>query len=652
MKTGVYFCKCGCINSDTISVEELRRRLLGTADLAYVKEVDYLCAEDGRQWFAQDLLEEKPDRAVVAACSPREYESAFRQVLEQAGMNAYFLQMVNIREQVAWVTPDSAQATAKAAHLIKGAVARAALHSPLEVKEIEASPNVLVIGGGPAGLKAALTLAEAGRRVVLVEKQPVLGGMPVKFEELFPTMECGPCMLEPVLGDILHGKYAENIEVLTLSRLVGVTGYLGNFNATIEQAPRFVDETNCIGCGMCIPVCPVTTANEFNCGLDRRNAIAMPFAGAMPNVPFIDKNVCLRSKGEACQLCQEACPVEGTVQFDQGVRQIERNVGAIVVAIGATLYDCSNLPALGYKQFDDVYTSMEFERLLASNGPSGGTVTTRAGDAPKSVAIVHCVGSLDRNHIPYCSGVCCQYAFKFNHLLASKLPGLKIHHFYKELVMPGKEEFALYEHCASSPDSGFTRYADIAELSVVADGGAKTVVLTQAGREPVSFETDMVVLCPAIIPAEDSIGLGEMLEVTRDRQGFLEELNGRLHSTQSKVKGIYLAGACQGPMDLQKALTMGTAAAGYVLSELVLGRRLEIDPISASVDKNKCSGCKICGSVCPYKAIAHQPDGSAEVNALLCHGCGTCVAACPAGAINGNHFTNDQILAEMEAMLR
>ncbi len=670
MKIAVYFCQCGTNISERIDLRRLTAKLAGTPDLAYVKPVDFLCAEDGKQFLQQDLIAERPDRVVVAACSPREYEKAFMQVLASAGMNPYFLQMVNIREHVAWVTPDPEQATAKAATMIRGALARVALHQPLEIREIEANPAVLVIGGGPAGLQAALALAEAGRKVVLVEKSPVLGGLPVRFEELFPNLECAPCMLEPLLGELVNGDQAENVEILTLAQVAGITGYLGNFAVQIQQEPRYVDTAACIGCGLCIPPCPVTTGNEFNYGLSQRNAIAMPFPGAMPNVPFLDASACLRGKDEACQLCRDACPVEGTIQFEDQPKLIARNVGAIIIAIGSAQYDCKNLPGLRYGELEDVYTSLEFERLLASNGPTGGAVVTKAGEPPESVAIVHCVGSLDSQHKPYCSGICCQYAFKFNHLLETKLPETKVHHFYRELVMPGKEEFALHEHIAHSPNTTLTRYSEIASLQVREQDGKKVVECVEAGNAGILpapecgqdaraprgdkrvVTADMVVLCPAVVPASDSARLTGVLGITRDQFGFLQELHGRLHSTSSKVKGIYLAGTCQAPMDVQKTISQAMAAVGCVLSELVQGKRLQVEPITASVDEQKCSGCRICATICPYHAINHPSGGHSEVNALLCHGCGTCVAGCPTGAIQGNHFSNEQILAELKAVLQ
>jgi len=653
MKTAVYFCSCGDNITERIDFERLKDDLSGDSGLAYVKPVGFLCAAEGKEFLKEDLLAERPDRVVIAACSPREYEKAFMQVLAEAGINPYLLQMVNIREQVAWVTPEADEARQKAGTLIRAAARRVALHQPLEKKQLEARTEVIIIGAGPAGLKSALMLAQAGRPVVLVEKTPVLGGLPVRYEELFPNMECGPCMLEPVMGEILHGEYAPNIEILTLAEVIDVAGYLGNFTVQIRQKARYVDTVCCIGCGECIPPCPVSVPNEFDNGLGQRKAISLAFAGALPNVPFLDAAACLRWKDTDCDLCRGACPVEGAVRFEDQDQILERKAGAIIVATGSALYDCRKLPQLGYGSLPGVYTSLEFERLAASNGPTGGSIVNAEGNSPDSIAIVHCVGSLDERHKPYCSGICCEYAFKFNHLVAAKLPGTKIYHLYKELVTPGKEGFALCRHAAGNPDSRFIRYSDIADLQIRSNGDQKAVHYRDAAGREDSFHAAMVILCPAVEPAHGSAELGQMMDVETDRSGFFEELHGALDSARSKVKGVYLAGACQGPMNIQKSVSQGMAAAGYILSELREGTELQVDPVTASVNDAACSGCHICRSVCPYKAISYTAGGrTASINALLCHGCGTCVAACPAGAIIGNHFTNDQILAEMEAILQ
>jgi heterodisulfide reductase subunit A len=652
MKVGLYICSCGTNISATVDADKVMAELLAQFPEAYAAKVEFICSGDGKSFFKQHLVENRPDRVVVAACSPREYESTFMQLTAECGINPYFLQFVNIREQVAWVTPDPEQATRKAITAIRAAMSRVPLHQPLEKQEVEACPDVLVIGAGPAGLQSALFLAEAGRKVVLVERTPVLGGKPVLYEELFPGMECGPCLLEPVQAEVLHGNSAHNIEILYLSEVVGVTGYYGNFNVKIKQTPRRID-SSCIACGMCIEPCPATAKNEFNCGLDEKKAVAMPFLGALPNLPYIDWKTCLRSQGESCQLCADACPLPGTVRLDDEEQLLERKVGAIVVAVGSSLYDCGNLPGLGYGSVADVYTSLEFERLAAANGPTSGEIKTAAGKAPESIAIVHCVGSLDPRHQPHCSGICCEYAFKFNRVVEHKLPGTKVYHFFKELVAAGKDDFSMLHHAQANPNASFLRYRDLDEIGVSAGESGQEIAYKLADGRDGTVKTDMVVLCPAMVGSEDAAGIGSLLELNRNRAGFLEELNGRLHASQSKVKGVYIAGSCQAPMDIRGAASQAMAAAGYVLSGLAEGKKLVIEPICASVDETRCSGCRVCGSVCPYKAISYDPETeTSKVNALLCHGCGTCVAACPAGAIKGNHFTNDQIFAEIEAILQ
>jgi heterodisulfide reductase subunit A2 len=451
---------------------------------------------------------------------------------------------------------------------------------------------------------------------------------------------------------VLHGDYAHNIELLLLSEVTGVTGYYGNFTATIKQRPRFVAPT-CIGCGMCVEVCPATADNEFNCGMDKKKAIAMPFLGALPNLPYIDSRTCLRGSGDNCQLCLDTCPMPETVLLDDKGRIVERNVGAIILAIGSKLYDCRKLKGLGYAEVPGVLTSLEFERLASSNGPTAGEIRTPEGNALGTVAIIHCVGSLDPEHQPHCSGICCEYAFKFNRLLEHKLPGTNVYHLFKEMVTAGKDDFSMFEHARKNPNSSFIRYRDLKEVEITVSPRGQEIAYRRQDGGNDSIMSEMVALCPAVVGSRDAAKLGEMMDLTCGEAGFFDELNGRLHAAQSKVKGIYLAGTCQAPMDIRQATSQAMAAAGYVLSGLASGKKLVIEPIVATVDEERCSGCRICSSVCPYKAIGFMPETeTSRVNALLCHGCGTCVAACPAGAIRGNHFTNEQIFAEIEAILQ
>jgi heterodisulfide reductase subunit A2 len=650
MKIGVYFCNCGNNVAERIDANSIKQEIVRDGSAAYLATVDFLCSSEGKDFLVKDIAEHKPDRVVIAACSPRDYERTFRQSLSDAGINPYLMQMVNIREHIAWVTPDAHQATGKACRMIRAAMERVELHQALEKQQLEMCPDVVIVGAGPAGLKAALKLAEAGRKVTLIEKSPVLGGLPVRYEELYPGMECGPCMIEPVLADILHGPDADKIRVLTLAEVEDVAGYYGNFDVKIRQDPRFVDADACIGCGECIAPCPVTTPNEFNYGMNERKAIAFPFSGALPNAPFLDASVCERSSAKECILCQAACPVEGAIRFDSEVKHIECKAGAIVLAVGAGLLDSRTLPALGYGSNPAVVQSLEFERMLASNGPTSGDIITREGKHPKTLAIIHCVGSM--HSVPYCSGVCCGYALKFSHLISSKLPEAKIFHLYREMVMPGKQDFELWAHARRQPNTDFIRYSDGASIEVTQEYGCARVHYCDSSGKTSALDADMVVLCPAIVPSESTGKLSRMLDVPLDQFGFFEELHTRLDSAQSRVRGFFLAGTCQAPMDIQKAMSQGMAAAGYILSGLADGKMLEIEPINASVDEEHCSGCRTCRFVCPYKSISYPEEtGRARINALLCQGCGTCVAACPAGAIRGNHFANEQILAEVRAIL-
>jgi heterodisulfide reductase subunit A2 len=653
MKIGVYFCHCGTNITDKIDGEEVCRRLnLPEAEIHFVHG-DFFCSDDGKEAMAADIRDYKPDRVVVGACSPRDHELTFMRVLSQSGMNPYLMQMVNIREHVAWVTPDPAEATAKASRQMRAAIQRVMLHEPLETKHIDISPDVLIIGAGPAGIKAALTFAEAGRHVTVVENTAAIGGATVRYEEVFPHMECAPCMLEPPMGELLHGPHADHIDLLTLSDVTKVVGFYGNYTVTVKERPRGVDAHTCIGCAECVAPCPVSLKNDVNYNRDERKAISFLYAGALPNAPFIDQSACVRTSGENCTLCRDACPVENTVILDQGEKEHTSSVGAIVLATGSDEYDVRRIPQLQYGNHPDIYTGLEFERILSSNGPTNGQVLNAAGSVPGTVAIVHCVGSLDPNHKSYCSGVCCQYAFKFNHLIEKKAPGTKVVHLYKEISIPGKDDSELYMHARHSPTTTFMRYDDITQVSVHEVGGKPCLQVARNGSQETRIEADMVVLCAAMVPKSSNAAVAELLEVGTDTHGFFSELHDRMDSGQSKIKGIYLAGTCQSPMNIMQTVNQSVATAGYVLSGLVQGRKLEVSPVAARVVEEHCSGCRVCVSVCPYNAIGYLPEREvSEVNAVLCHGCGTCVAACPSGAMVGDHFTNAMIMAEIDEVLR
>jgi len=649
MKTRIYLCKCGNNIADHLDLARLAERIGQAHDQVEVVTVDFLCSAEGTEFLSHDIKNSGAERWVMGACSPRDHEQTFRKAVESAGENPYLLQMVNLREQVAWVTDAPNRAEAKALALISGAIRRVRLHQPLSDRELEITTATLVVGAGPAGMKCALTLAEAGRRVILVEKSPAIGGKPVLFEEVAPDLQCGPCLLEPMMEELLHGKNAENIELLTLAELAEVKGSFGNFFTTIRQHPRHIDPAVCIGCYECIAPCPVsvTDFSDYQIGRAERKAIAFAYQGVLPNAPYIDGSLCLRNQGKACSACLDACPMPGAIQLDQEESIIARKVGAIVVATGATLYDLTALPNLGYGTIPEVITSLEFERLLAANGPTEKQLLTKASLPPESVLIVHCAGSLEAAHIPYCSGVCCTYALKFSHQLAEKFPGISITHLYKELVLPGKSAIALAQRVQAQSNTVFQRFASTADLQISEQDG-RIVVRSPEGE----LVVDMVILCPPLVPTPEAGPLAEQLDLSRDRGGFFEEVGERLDSASSKVKGIYLAGSCQNPGDIREAANQGMAAAAYVLAGLVEGRNLAVSPVVAEVDQKLCSGCRVCGSICPYKAIAISAvDGKGAVNDILCRGCGTCAAACPAGAITCHHFTRSQIMAELEGIL-
>ena len=414
--------------------------------------------------------------------------------------------------------------------------------------------NILVIGAGVAGINASLSLADSGRKVYLVEKTSYTGGTAIRFEKVFSNMECATCMVAPKQQELLA---KENIELFTITEVLKVEGSLGNFVVKVKKKARYVDLKACIGCSACFEPCPVSVKNEFEEGLSERKAIYIPCPGALPNVPAIDTENCVRFNGKDCKLCKEACMFEA-IDFEQKDEEIELKVGAIVVATGFSSFDPKEIPKYGYKKFSDVYSALEFERMFASNGPTTGEIKLRNGESPKSVAIVHCVGREEKG---YCSAICCMNSLKFVHYLKEKLPDVKISEFCSDLCIPGKSYEKFYEQ-TKTMGVDIIRFEDIE----IKEEGKGISVKYKTDTKGSSLPVDMVILSTAIEPRKDASELAKILGISQDEHGFFAEKHSEIASVDTSTEGIFIVGCAQDPKDIQNSVAQSEAAVGKILS--------------------------------------------------------------------------------------
>jgi heterodisulfide reductase subunit A len=649
MKIGVFICHCGSNIAGTVDTARVVEAAWAFPDVVYATETMYACSEPGQEAIIQAVKEYGLDGVVVSSCTPRMHETTFRRAVERAGLNRYMFEMANIREHVSWINKEMQANTRKAVELTRMAVEKLRLNKPLVPKRFEINKRVLVIGGGVAGIQAALDCAEGGREVVLVEREVTIGGKMAKLDKTFPTVDCSSCVLGPKMVDVAQHS---GIRVHALSEIEHVAGFVGNFEVLIRRKAAYVDWAKCTGCGLCMEKCPSKKSRDrFNEGIGTTTAITIAFPQAIPKKAAIDPAFCLKLTKDKCGACAKICPSEAIV-YDQQDEMITEKVGAIVAATGYDLFDIAKYGEYGAGRLPDVITGLQYERLLSASGPTGGHVKRPSdGREPKTVVFVQCVGSRDKSvDRPYCSGFCCMYTAKQAILTKEHIPDSISYVFYMDIRAPGKmyDEFTR----RAMEESG-ARYVR-GRVSMIYPKGDRYVVRgadTLLGAQ-VEVEADLVVLAAGAEAAAGAKELAEKLRISYDKYGFFMESHPKLRPIETSTVGVYLAGACQGPKDIPASVAQGSAAAAKVLA-LFSKDKLENDPMIAAVDIRRCVGCAKCIKVCPFKAIKEvdmRGEPKAEVIETVCQGCGLCTAICPQGAIQLANFTDNQILAEVNAL--
>ena len=652
-RIGFYICHCGSNIAGTIDVAAVKDFAAKLPGVQVSRDYKYMCSDPGQEMIAQDIRDHKLERLVVAACSPSLHEETFRKAAAKGGLNPFFFQMVNIREHNAWVHEDKAKATEKALDQVRAAICRVRFHRPLERKSVPVHPDVLVVGGGIAGIHAALTLANAGKKVTLVERDSTIGGHMAMFDKTFPTLDCAACILTPKMSSV---KSHPNITLWTYSEVSKVDGYVGNFKVTVKRKPRYIKEDLCVGCMECIDACVFKEPkfkDSFNQGLSKRKPVYISFPQATPKLVVIDPETCIQLKTGKCKkTCVESCD-RNAIDFSQKEEFKEIQVGAIILATGFEAFDPARHAYYGYGKYPNVYSALEVERLVNSSGPTSGDVVLRDGKHPKSIGIIHCVGSRDEHTNKWCSRVCCMYSLKLAHLLKEHT-GAEVYNFYIDMRTPGKTYEEFYDRLLQEGVHFVRgRVAEVNDWAMTPEEEGKLVIRvedTLAGfvrRIPV----DMVVLSQGLEARKDAQDVRRLFNIGCGAEGFFQERHPKLAPVSTFADGIFIAGACQGPKDIPDTVAQAGAAAAEALA-LVDAGHVELEPNTSHIVEEECSGCKSCVPLCPYTAITFdEVKKKASINEVLCKGCGVCVAACPSGSIRQNMFEDDEIFGEIEGVL-
>jgi len=641
---GVFLCKCGKNIAGTIDIDELAKDIEKIPEVKLVHVNTYTCSDPGQVEIETAIKEQGIEKIVIAACSPRLHLPTWKTLLRRVGVNPSLVEVANIREQCSWVhLSEKEEATKKAKELIEMAIAKAELLQAIDDIVVPVKQRVLIIGGGVAGIQAALDLAD-NYEVVLVEKSPTIGGKMALIDKTFPTMDCSICILGPKMADV--GNH-ENITLISNAEVTKISGYVGNFEVEVKKQPRYVKEELCTACGECVEICPESVIDEYSGNLGWRKAIYIPYPQAVPASYIIDEKACTGLSPLACGKCIKECEKEAII-YEDSEKIYNYKIGAIIIAVGFELFDASKITDYGWGKYPNVITTFEFERLINAAGPTNGELV-RPSDLvkPKKIAFINCVGSRDKRFNPYCSNFCCMESIKDSLLIKEHWPEVEVVIFYIDIRAFGKGFEELYLRSREQK----VLYIRGHPGQIREEPNSKNLILSVENIDVgnmLAEEFDLVVLSIGAEGSSETIPF----PVAKDPKGFYIEAHPKLRPVDTPNDGIFIAGGAESPKDIRETVTQASAAAGRC-SRLISKGEFHVEPLYAFVDVEKCNSCGTCVSRCPYNAISvnREEKTPAHIIPVLCKGCGTCAADCPTDAINMTNFTDAMIVRQIDIAL-